>query len=154
MRQLCHSLAVISPSSKSVGRSGPPLRSFYPGLRCLLRVKSRGEGRQNEKTDIRSVGNDVLLTSGAHYLHSGRRARTSACLERILYCIDGKLDVLRVECARCQRKGRYHVRKLIEKYGRNANMMKWKEQLNGDCPKRDAPQCTIAATWSAPIYRT
>src|SRR5260370_41909997 len=54
--------------------------------------------------------------------------------------IDGKLDVLRVECARCQRKGRYSVRRLIEKYGRNANMMKWKEQLNGDCPKRDAPQ--------------
>jgi hypothetical protein len=41
--------------------------------------------------------------------------------------IDGKLDVLRVECARCQRKGRYSVRRLIEKYGRNANMMKWKE---------------------------
>jgi hypothetical protein len=30
--------------------------------------------------------------------------------------------------------------KLIEKYGRQANMMKWKEQLNGDCPKRDAHQ--------------
>jgi len=30
--------------------------------------------------------------------------------------------------------------RLIEKYGRNANMMKWKEQLNGDCPKRDSPQ--------------
>ena len=26
--------------------------------------------------------------------------------------IDGKLDVLRVECARCQRKGRYSVRRL------------------------------------------
>ena len=24
-------------------------------------------------------------------------------------------------------------------HGRKANMMKWKEQLNGDCPKRDAP---------------
>ena len=22
--------------------------------------------------------------------------------------------------------------------GRKANMMKWREQLNGDCPKRDA----------------
>ena len=54
--------------------------------------------------------------------------------------IERKLDVLRVECARCQRKGRYSVRRLIEKYERNANMMKWKEQLNGDCPKRDAPQ--------------
>jgi hypothetical protein len=35
--------------------------------------------------------------------------------------------------------GRYSVTKLIAKYGgRRANMMKWKEQLNGDCPKRDA----------------
>jgi len=51
--------------------------------------------------------------------------------------IEGKLDMLRVECTKCARKGRYHVHKLIEKYGRKANMMKWKEQLNGDCPRRD-----------------
>ena len=52
--------------------------------------------------------------------------------------IEGKLDVLRVECSKCARKGRYHVHKLIAKYGRSGNMMKWKEQLNGDSPKRDA----------------
>jgi hypothetical protein len=52
--------------------------------------------------------------------------------------IEGKLDVLRVECTKCARKGRYNVPRLIEKYGRKANMMKWKEQLNGDCPRRDA----------------
>ena len=28
--------------------------------------------------------------------------------------LEGKLDVLRVECTRCQRKGRYSVAKLIE----------------------------------------
>jgi hypothetical protein len=38
----------------------------------------------------------------------------------------------------CARKGRYHVHKLIEKYGRKGNLMKWKEQLNGDCPRRDS----------------
>ena len=47
--------------------------------------------------------------------------------------IEGKLDVLGVECTKCARKGRYSVRRLIEKYGRKANMMKWKEQLNGEC---------------------
>jgi hypothetical protein len=52
--------------------------------------------------------------------------------------IEGKLDVLRVECTKCARKGRYSVRRLIEKYGRKGNLMKWKEQLNGDCPRRDA----------------
>ena len=51
--------------------------------------------------------------------------------------IEGKLDVLRVECTKCPRKGRYSVPR---KYGRKANMMKWKEQLSGDCPKRDAHQ--------------
>jgi hypothetical protein len=30
------------------------------------------------------------------------------------------------------------VAKLIEKHGRKGNLMKWREQLNGDCPKRDA----------------
>jgi hypothetical protein len=35
------------------------------------------------------------------------------------------------------------VAKLIEKHGRMGNMMKWREMLNADCPKRN---CTIAAT--------
>ena len=30
------------------------------------------------------------------------------------------------------------VAKLIAKHGRKGNMMKWREQLNGDCPKCDA----------------
>jgi hypothetical protein len=52
--------------------------------------------------------------------------------------IDGKLDVLRVECTKCNRRGSITFHRLIEKYGRMGNMMKWKEQLNGDCAKRDA----------------
>jgi hypothetical protein len=44
--------------------------------------------------------------------------------------------VLRVECPRCQRKGRYSVRRLIEKYGRDGHMMK----------RRNRHNCTIAAT--------
>jgi hypothetical protein len=38
--------------------------------------------------------------------------------------IEDKLDVLCVECTKCARKGRYSVRKIIEKYGRRANLMK------------------------------
>ena len=47
-------------------------------------------------------------------------------------------SLLRVECTKCDRKGRYNVAKLIERHGRRGNMMKWKEQLNGDCPKHDS----------------
>jgi hypothetical protein len=43
--------------------------------------------------------------------------------------IEGKLDLLRVECTKCDRKRRYHVHRLIEKYGRKGNMMKWREML-------------------------
>jgi hypothetical protein len=41
-------------------------------------------------------------------------------------------------CAARIAAARYHVHKLIEKYGRNGHMMKWREMLNGDRPKRDA----------------
>jgi hypothetical protein len=34
--------------------------------------------------------------------------------------------------------GRYSVRELIEKYGRKANMMKWRAQLSDDRPRRHA----------------
>ena len=43
--------------------------------------------------------------------------------------IEGKLDVLRVECTKCDRKGRYHIHKLIEKHGRMGNMTVWREML-------------------------
>ena len=50
--------------------------------------------------------------------------------------IQGKLDMLRVECTRCDRKGRYSVAKLIEKHGRRGNLTRWVSDLKGDCPKR------------------
>jgi len=52
--------------------------------------------------------------------------------------MEGKLDVLCVECTKYERKCRYPVRKLIEKYERKGDMMKWKAQINGDCPRRVA----------------
>jgi hypothetical protein len=57
--------------------------------------------------------------------------------------IEGKLDVLRVECSKCPRKGRYSVARLIEKYGRRANMMKWKTTATA---RSVMPASTSAAT--------
>jgi hypothetical protein len=54
----------------------------------------------------------------------------------ILGDIEGKLDVLRVECTKCDRKGRHHVHKLIGKYGRQGNLMKWREMLNAEASLR------------------
>jgi hypothetical protein len=53
-------------------------------------------------------------------------------------------SALRVECTKCDRKGRYHVHKLIEKYGRQGNMMKWREMLNADCPNAGCYRAAIA----------
>jgi hypothetical protein len=52
--------------------------------------------------------------------------------------IEGKLDMLRVECSRCGRKGRYSVAKLIAQHGRKGNMTVWVHNLKGDCPGRNA----------------
>jgi len=34
----------------------------------------------------------------------------------------GKLDVLRVECPKCGRAGRYHLAALIRRYGQNEKL--------------------------------
>jgi hypothetical protein len=78
-----------------------------------------------------------------HAIDSGGMARTYL----VFGDIEGKLDVLRVECAKCDRKGRYSVAKLIAKHSRKGNMSAWVSDLKGDCPKRDAAGFRTAATW-------
>ena len=50
--------------------------------------------------------------------------------------LDGKLEVLRVACTKCNRRGRYRVATLIKRYGRDAKLVDWKEDITTDCPKR------------------
>jgi hypothetical protein len=54
---------------------------------------------------------------------------------------DGKEVLKTRQGARAPRQCRgarlRNAHKLIEKHGRMGNMMRWREQLNGDCPKRD-----------------
>jgi hypothetical protein len=37
----------------------------------------------------------------------------------------GKLDVLNVECEKCGRRGRYHLHRLIERYGIDTKLFDW-----------------------------
>jgi hypothetical protein len=48
----------------------------------------------------------------------------------------GKLDVLRVECPKCGRFGRYPLRRLIEKRGRDVRILDWLNELTADCPRK------------------
>ena len=50
--------------------------------------------------------------------------------------LDGKLAVLRVACSKCDRSGQYRVAKLIERYGPEAKLVDWKDEITKDCPKR------------------
>jgi hypothetical protein len=106
-----------------------------PGLRIELDQFSPGLCRLlgHEKTPLERGRGPV-----AHSKPNGNITIMSRRAYLIFGDIEDQLDVLRVECTKCARKGRYSVRRLIEKYGRKANMMKWKEQLTGDCPRRDA----------------
>jgi hypothetical protein len=52
--------------------------------------------------------------------------------------LTGKLEVLRVSCAKCDRAGSYRVSGLIEKRGRDAKLIDWIDELTADCPKKKA----------------
>ena len=50
----------------------------------------------------------------------------------------GKLDLLEVACAKCGRKGRYAVARLIEQRGPDGKIVDLLSELRSDCPKHQA----------------
>jgi hypothetical protein len=48
----------------------------------------------------------------------------------------GKLGVLRVECTKCDRSGRYHVDRLVQQLGRNGKLTDWLATITADCPRK------------------
>ena len=48
----------------------------------------------------------------------------------------GKLDVLHVHCPKCNRAGRYQMRRLIEERGRDGKIVDWLGELTADCPTK------------------
>jgi hypothetical protein len=54
----------------------------------------------------------------------------------ILSDIANKLEVLRVECPRCARAGRYAVARLMRERGPDAGLHEFMIELTADCPQR------------------
>jgi hypothetical protein len=50
----------------------------------------------------------------------------------------GKLDVLRIECDKCGRRGRYRLDRLIWRYGIDAKLFEWSDEVTADCPRKQA----------------
>ena len=50
--------------------------------------------------------------------------------------IFGKLTVLRIECHKCGRRGRYHLHRLIERCGIDAKLSDWSDEITADRPRK------------------
>ena len=52
--------------------------------------------------------------------------------------IVGKLAISRISCDKCSRSGQYHVDRLIMRYGIDAKLFDWSDEITADCPRRQA----------------
>ena len=50
----------------------------------------------------------------------------------------GKLYVLKIECEKCDRRGWYHLHRLIERYGIDAKLLDWSDEITAGCPRKQA----------------
>src|SRR5215471_19554003 len=55
----------------------------------------------------------------------------------------GKLEVLNVECDKCGHSGRYHLHRLIERYGIDAKLFGWSDEITADCPRKRARNSNV-----------
>ena len=52
--------------------------------------------------------------------------------------IAGKLTVLHITCDKCGRSGQYRVDRLIMRYGIDAKVFDWSDEITADCPRKIA----------------
>jgi hypothetical protein len=50
----------------------------------------------------------------------------------------GKLDVLRIVCAKCGRSGRYRLADLITRYGRDEKLFAFTAEITANCGRKQA----------------
>ena len=60
----------------------------------------------------------------------------------ILHDLIGRLLVLRLECPKCGRSGRYRLSKLLDECGGDYSLIEWREKMTADCPRRVAGRMT------------
>ena len=52
--------------------------------------------------------------------------------------LGGKLGVPNVECDKRGRRGRYMIARLIARYGLDAKLFDWSDEITADCPRKQA----------------
>ena len=82
----------------------------------------------------------VILTTPCPGSASSKcTAMTSRAGAITLGDLQGRLEVLRVTCSKCDRTGQYHVPRLIELYGADMGLPDFKDAIIGNCPLRAQP---------------
>jgi hypothetical protein len=66
---------------------------------------------------------------------------------------DKGLHVLRVECSKCGRSGRYRVTTLAKTIGPHGKLTDWLYSLTKDCPRKNSPVYLTPALRGAPTCR-
>jgi len=67
--------------------------------------------------------------------------------------IVGKLTVLRITCDKCGRSGQYRVDRLILRYGIDAKLFDWSDEITADCPRKQANNLNDTCGARCQIYR-
>ena len=52
--------------------------------------------------------------------------------------IVGKLGVVLITCDKCGRSGQYRVDRVIMRYGIDAKLFDWSDEIVADCPRKQA----------------
>jgi hypothetical protein len=64
----------------------------------------------------------------------------------------GKLEILRVECAKCDRRGRYRVDRLVRELGRDGKLTDWFARIMTDCRRKIANNYSDACGVNSPDF--
>jgi hypothetical protein len=84
-----------------------------------------------EGTHARRVGSRLVRAETTGFDHASRRRDH---IPRLV----GKLAVLRIECEKCGRSSQYRLDRLIMRYGIDAKLLDWLDEITADCPRKQA----------------
>ena len=60
--------------------------------------------------------------------------------------------MLRIVCDKCHRRGSYNAAKLVKKYGLDAKLFEWSDEITADCPRKQANNFNDFCGARCPIY--
>jgi hypothetical protein len=73
-------------------------------------------------------------------------SRDGAIIFRVTRDMVSKLDLFNIECDKCDRTGRHHLPRLIERYGIDAKLFDPSDEITADCRgSKRGPRMTSAA---------